>query len=160
MSTTALALVAAGDERTRTPGDRLEMLTALIAAPSFDPLLRDDVIRTPPDHPVYGWECAVTGCVRSRDTFGSYCSGHRRQWRDMRQSGSTVVDFLRVAEPLPALMRRDGQPCQICPHAQAIGPHGLCFLHAKNFATWRGYRRRKGQPDAIEHYLAAQDGGF
>ncbi|MFJ2095034.1 tyrosine-type recombinase/integrase [Streptomyces sp. NPDC087901] len=156
MSSTALTLVTSGNARTRTAGDRLEMLTALISAPSFGLLLRDDVIQMPPDHPVYGWECAVAGCVRSRDTFGGYCAGHRRQWQDMRQSGSTIVDFLRVAEPLQALMRRDGQPCQICPHAQAIGPHGLCYLHAKNFASWRAYRRGKGQLDAIEHYLAAQ----
>jgi hypothetical protein len=38
----------------RADRDRLELLTALIAAPGFDPLYRSGLITIPPDHPVYG----------------------------------------------------------------------------------------------------------
>ena len=48
-----------GDRAVR---DRLELVTALIGAPSFDPLYRTGLIRFPRDHPVYRWGCAVEGC--------------------------------------------------------------------------------------------------
>ena len=46
--------------RSRMPAegrDRLEILTALISAPSFDPLFRGDIIKIPAGHPVYRWNC-------------------------------------------------------------------------------------------------------
>lgn len=156
MTGPALTLIPADKGRTRTKGDRLELLTALIAAPSFDPLLRSDAIQMPPDHPVYGWGCAVAGCRRSRDVCSNYCSGHWRQWLDMRRSGATVVDFLRTAEPLPAPIRGSGQLCLICPHARAVGAQGLCFLHTTNYSSWRRYRRSKNRPDAVELFVAEQ----
>jgi hypothetical protein len=33
--------------------DRLEILAALISAPSFDPLFRPDIVKVPAGHPVY-----------------------------------------------------------------------------------------------------------
>ena len=33
--------------------DRLEILTALIAGPSFDPVYRPDIITIPGGHPIY-----------------------------------------------------------------------------------------------------------
>ena len=50
----------------RAGRDRLEVLTALIDAPSFDPLFRAEIIKIPPDHPIYRWNCLVTGCERPK----------------------------------------------------------------------------------------------
>jgi hypothetical protein len=43
------------DADRREPRDRLELLTALINGPGFDPVFRDDVIRIPPGHRIYPW---------------------------------------------------------------------------------------------------------
>ena len=48
-------LVVIPAPRTRTVSDRLEILQTLITGPGFDPLLRDDIIRVPRGHAVYGW---------------------------------------------------------------------------------------------------------
>jgi len=50
----------------RASRDRLEVLTALMNAPSFDPLFRTDIITIPPCHPVYRWNCLVTDCERPK----------------------------------------------------------------------------------------------
>lgn len=42
------------DGESRVARDRLELLTALISAPGFDPRYRNDIIAIPRDHPVYG----------------------------------------------------------------------------------------------------------
>jgi hypothetical protein len=46
-------------QSSRMTRDRLELLTAPINGPSFDPLFRTDVIQIPSQHPVYGWECGA-----------------------------------------------------------------------------------------------------
>lgn len=46
------------EEQTRVGRDRIELLTALIEAPTFDPLYRADLIEIPPHHPV------SAGCAR------------------------------------------------------------------------------------------------
>ena len=43
----------------RAGRDRLELLTALIDGPAFDPLFRGEVIRIPARHPVFRWACLV-----------------------------------------------------------------------------------------------------
>ena len=45
----------------RAGRDRLELLTALIDGPAFDPLFRGEVIRIPARHPVFRWACLVAG---------------------------------------------------------------------------------------------------
>jgi hypothetical protein len=45
--------------------DRLELLTALIDGPGFDPLLRADIIEFPRDHPVWWWGCRIKDCPSS-----------------------------------------------------------------------------------------------
>ncbi|MFE6692199.1 hypothetical protein ACFVFQ_37835 [Streptomyces sp. NPDC057743] len=66
---------------TRAGRDRLEVLTALINAPSFDPLFRPGVITIPPDHPVYRWNCLVTDCERTTMGHGDLCSAQEMHWR-------------------------------------------------------------------------------
>ena len=69
-------------------GDRLEMLTALIAAPSFDPLFRAEVIQVPAGHPVFRWSCVVPQCRRGRGEWREFCGAHERQWTAARESGT------------------------------------------------------------------------
>jgi hypothetical protein len=61
-----LTLLPGRTDATRVGRDRLELLTALIEAPGFDPVFRDALIFIPPQHPVYAWQCAVEGCERIR----------------------------------------------------------------------------------------------
>jgi hypothetical protein len=64
------------DQPDREERDRLEILTTLIAGPSFDPAFRPDVIDISPGHPIYRWECVVDGCERSRSGGTDLCSEH------------------------------------------------------------------------------------
>jgi hypothetical protein len=64
----------------RVGRDRLEILTALISGPSFDPIFRPDVIVIPRGHAIYRWECVVGRCERSRTGGSDLCSEHQRQW--------------------------------------------------------------------------------
>ncbi|MFJ1816760.1 hypothetical protein [Streptomyces sp. NPDC088139] len=54
------------DRPDREGRDRLEILTALIGAPAFDPIFRDVIIRVPQGHRVYQWACVVDACERAR----------------------------------------------------------------------------------------------
>src|SRR5207245_4476609 len=60
----AAAVLVRGDSPQRAAGDRLELLTALVNGPRFDPLMRGEVLAFPPDHPTYRWGCLVAGCER------------------------------------------------------------------------------------------------
>jgi hypothetical protein len=57
--------------------DRLEILTALIAGPSFDPVYRPDIITIPGGHPIYRWACVVADCERPRTGGSDLCSIHQ-----------------------------------------------------------------------------------
>jgi len=74
-----LALLPRHDARAGR--DRLEVLAALISAPSFDPLFRADIIKIRPA-PGLPWNCLVTGCERPKTGHGD-CAG--RTW----SSGAT-----------------------------------------------------------------------
>ena len=88
------------DRPDRVGRDRLEILTALIDGPSFDPIFRPDVIAIPPGHPIYRWECVVDGCERSRSGGTDLCSEHLRQWACERERGVGKAAFLTAATGL------------------------------------------------------------
>lgn len=91
------------DDDSRVARDRLELLSALIAAPGFDPLYCQDIIAVPGDHPVYGWGCAVEGCERPRRNHnGRLCERHSQEWLKVEQSGLTLGAFVEAADPLRA----------------------------------------------------------
>ena len=92
----------------RAARDRLEILTALIAGPSFDPIFRPDVIEIPPGHPIYRWECVVGGCERSRSGGTDLCNEHRQQWARDRERGVGKAAFLTAATSLKRHVRADG----------------------------------------------------
>ena len=136
--TGALALVPDWAAR-RAAADRLEMLTALIAAPSFDPLFRAEVIQVPAGHPVFRWSCVVPQCPRGQGEGRDFCAAHERQWRAARESGSGLPAFLAQAGPQPLPRFADGGRCRICPALPAAGRLGLCGRHR---ARWNTRRRR------------------
>ncbi|WP_437071198.1 hypothetical protein, partial [Streptomyces sp. enrichment culture] len=75
-----LTLLPGRTDTTRIGRDRLELLTALIEAPAFDPLFRDTLIFIPPQHPVYAWQCAIDGCKRIRRISHNLCNTHNLEW--------------------------------------------------------------------------------
>jgi integrase len=133
----------------RLARDRLELLTALINGPAFDPLLRPDLIRIPRDHPVYTWACAVAGCARPRTTFRDLCGQHQLQWT-ARPAGMDRAEFLRTTTPLNPTTSFTQGPCRICPGRPATSrPLQLCARH-------RSALRRKDPAVTFEEWLAAQ----
>ncbi|MFE0373336.1 hypothetical protein [Streptomyces tendae] len=56
-----LTLLPGRTDTTRIGRDRLELLTALIDAPAFDPLFRDTLIRVPPQHSAGGARSTAAG---------------------------------------------------------------------------------------------------
>ncbi|MGA5191439.1 tyrosine-type recombinase/integrase [Streptomyces griseoincarnatus] len=157
MTAPALTLVTDPAAGTRTVSDRLELLQALIAGPSFDPVLRPDVIRVPHDHPVYGWLCGVPSCERSRDVWRDYCCKHAAQWNHFQRDGRDIVAFLKEAVPLKPRGGRHLGNCLFCPGAPAYSSNGLCYLHSGNLVKWRAFQRRAGRPDDYELWAARQE---
>jgi integrase len=115
------------------------MLTALIAAPSFDPLFRAEVIQVPGGHPVFRWSCVVPECRRGRLEWRELCATHQDQWTAAQESGTGLAGFLAAAEPLPPPRINDGARCRICPGLPASGKLGLCARHR---FRWNARRHR------------------
>jgi integrase len=135
--TAASAVPVQGDRESR---DRLEVITALISAPSFDPMFQTEIITIPPNHPVYRWNCLVTGCERPKTGHGDLCWAHLVQWRARQRNGETSkADFVRTAHPAEAAAWIDEQPCRICPGRPARNlTLVLCDKH-----QFRWYRHRE-----------------
>ncbi|MFI1868719.1 hypothetical protein [Streptomyces jumonjinensis] len=140
----------------RTIGDRLEILTALMAAPTFDPLFRPEVICLPADHPAYGWICGVPDCERSRGPQVDYCATHNMQWRKMRAEGTSVVDFRDIATPLKVLAWHAPPDCLVCPGVPAVGRSRLCYLHKARWARHRFCAHKSGQDADFDAWLLAE----
>jgi hypothetical protein len=151
-----LPLVSSGTALTRTKADRLEVLTALINAPAFDPLFARDVIRVPGDHPVYAWLCGVPGCQRAREERHTFCKAHDGQWRSQRREGRcSIAEFLRTAKPLQRVAWQQPPACRICPDIPALGRLGLCLRHADR---WNSHRKHHpgGRTTVFNAWLAAE----
>jgi integrase len=148
-----LALPAAR-HRGRVGRDRLELLTALIAAPGFDPLYRPDVIRIPPRHLVYGWGCQVPGCECVAPGRG-LCTAHEREWKALGRDKVRLADFTAGATPIRKWTSGLGAgSCRICPERVASdkGMH-LCMRHRSRWRT----RRLEAPGDSLEQWAAAQE---
>ncbi|WP_224302059.1 tyrosine-type recombinase/integrase [Streptomyces olivaceus] len=124
------------DRPERKGRDRLEILTALIGAPAFDPMFRDVIIRVPQGHRVYQWACVVDACERARHSGLDMCSTHFQEWRTARASGRTRAEFLTTAEPLPrAEYDREGS-CLICPD-RPTSPRTELRLCIRHYGMWK-----------------------
>jgi integrase len=134
--------------------DRLEILAALISAPSFDPLFRPDIIKVPAGHPVYRWNC-LAGCERTVMGHGDLCGAHQDLWRKHRDAGGTRAAFLRAARPLGPGEGVEEQPCRICPDRPACHVT-LRLCHHHQF-RWYNYRPRHGDAADFDQWLAGQE---
>ncbi|WP_236669846.1 tyrosine-type recombinase/integrase [Streptomyces antimycoticus] len=116
--------------------DRLEILTALMGAPSFDSVFREVIIRIPRGHRVYQWHCVVDRCERVRHAGVDLCSAHFQEWGAVRESGTTRAQFLTAAEPLPrAEYDREGS-CLICP-GRPTSPRTDLRLCRRHYGSWK-----------------------
>ncbi|WP_411146842.1 tyrosine-type recombinase/integrase [Streptomyces sp. x-80] len=153
---TANSLLPLYTERPDREGrDRLEILTALIGGPSFDPIFRGVLVRVPQDHPVYQWGCVVGACERVRSGGTDLCSNHLRQWGEARESGTTRAEFLTAAQPLSrAEFEREG-PCMICPDrpAEPRTDLRLCRYH---YSSWNYHVAPRDSAADFEQWVAEQ----
>jgi len=145
----------ATDHHRRVGRDRLELLFALLQAPSFDPLYRADVIEMPAHHPVYGWACLVSECESAADGSG-LCHGHQAQWRKAHKAARgdiTRAQFVKTATPILTVIGAVPGLCRICPDRPAKSQHQrLCDRHLR-----RWHRARATTPAAdFSQWLAAQ----
>ncbi|MDH6522536.1 hypothetical protein M2163_000954 [Streptomyces sp. SAI-135] len=125
-----LTLLPGRADAPRIGRDRLELLTALIEAPGFDPLFRDTLIYVPAQHPVFAWQCAVEGCERIRRVGHNLCGTQYLQWEQAEQTGQTKRTFMNTATPLLAARGVDYGRCRICPDRPAGNPTTrLCLQH-------------------------------
>jgi integrase len=139
--------------RSRAGRDRLEVLTALIGGPSSDPLFRADIVKIPPGHPVYRWNCLATDCERNGRN-GGLCSAHEKLWRRFRGEGGSRAGFLRTAPPAGPCEGAEERPCRICPDRPACHlALGLCRYHQ---FRWYYYRDRHGAGADFGRWLAGQ----
>jgi integrase len=138
----------------RTSRDRLEVLTALIKAPSFDPVFRTDIITVPPDHPVFRWNCLIVGCQRPTMGHGDLCSAHQRLWRRQRDGGTSRAEFLRTATPAGPGQEVEERACRICPDRPARHlTLDLCHHHQ---FRWYHHRDRHGAAADFDDWLVSQ----
>jgi integrase len=151
----ALPVIVPGRDG-RTTRDRLELLTALMDAPAFDPLFRPDVIKVPGDHPVYGWICGVPECQRGREATADFCFNHDVEWRNLKREGQGLDAFLKNARPLPTVSWHDPPDCLICPGIPAASSIGLCKLHVDRWYQHRLRQQRRGQPAELDVWLASE----
>lgn len=138
----------------RVVRDRLELVTALIGAPSFDPLYRTGLIRFPRDHPVYRWGCAVEGCQRARIGSGDVCDEHRGQWRTARADGIGKAAFMSNATGLDPTMWPGQTVCRVCPQRPAA--HLLSGLCKRHRLRWERHAGAAGQSAGFERWLTEQ----
>jgi len=118
----------------RLTRDRLELLSALISAPSFDPLLNDDHILIPRDHPTFGWGCGVDACLRSSANHHAFCRAHMDDWAKAKAAETSHAQFVADAEPYPLTQGQDPGACRICPARPAAGfATKLCHSHLKEW---------------------------
>lgn len=141
-------------EPDRTGCDRLELLTALIKGPSFNPMFRRDVIRIPADHPIYPWQCVIADCERPRWTKGDLCAVHRAQWNKAKAAGTRRAAFVRSAQPLKRTTSLEPIVCRICVHRPAFARElAICHRHRNR---WRAHVRTYGDQADFERWLTAQ----
>jgi hypothetical protein len=119
----------------RVARDRLEILTTLINAPSFDPIFRPNVIVIPRDHPIYGWGCVVDRCERSRSGSSDLCADISGSWQahgraELVGPHSSPLQRVWIAQSAPrrccAAYAPNGQPTiASCGCADCTGTGGI-----------------------------------
>jgi integrase len=146
-----LTLLPSDEDGRRAARDRLELLTTLIAAPSFDPLYRDDIIHIPRQHPVFGYQCQVPDCEAASAHRG-FCMEHKQQWRVAEAAGQSRMEFIHTAAPLLPYQGMDYGTCRICPErpAKKRQPR-LCWHHLDQ------WKKLGAGAECLQGWAAAQE---
>ena len=142
------------DRPERVGRDRLEILTALIGGPSFDPIFRPDVIHVARDHPIYRWGCVVDRCERSRSGGSDLCPEHMRGWADERERGIGKAAFLTAATGLDRRVRAEELPCRVCPQRPIA--HTELRLCRRHLRCWAHHQTTAVEGDDFTEWLAEQ----
>jgi integrase len=137
----------------RAGRDRLEILAALISAPSFDSVFRTDIIQIPRGHPVYRWECVVDGCERTRSGGSDMCSVHWREWTAARERGIGKAAFVTAARGLDRHVRAEEITCRICPQRPAA--HTELRLCQRHLSRW-SHQKQAGE-DGFAGWISGQE---
>ena len=148
------AAVCYQDRPDRDERDRLEILSTLIAGPSFDPIFRPDVIEIPRGHPIYRWECVVARCERSRSGGSDLCPEHLRQWALDRERGVGKAAFLSAATGLKRHVRAEEMVCQVCPQRPVA--HTELRLCQRHLSRWTHHDKTTGEAADLAAWLSEQ----
>ncbi|MFZ0121065.1 MAG: tyrosine-type recombinase/integrase [Pseudonocardiaceae bacterium] len=143
------------DRPDRVGRDRLEILTAVIGGPSFDPIYRPDIVKISRGHRVYRWECVVDGCERGRGGGSDLCGRHQQEWVKARSDGTSRARYLAAATPLASTGWERDDPCRICPMRAALRSSGLGLCRRHHHA-WRTARRAGPDSMDLERWIARQ----
>ncbi|MGH3261854.1 MAG: hypothetical protein ACRDNS_07660, partial [Trebonia sp.] len=155
MTRVSVEILPVGSRRPdRAARDRLEILTALINGPSFDPLFRPDVIDIPPDHPVYAWICIVDDCERPRTGSTDLCGEHTQDWARARSRGEGKASFLLSANGLRRHVRVEDMPCRICPDRPLV--HSDLLLCRAHNLRWFRQHRSAGETAELTEWVNRQ----
>jgi integrase len=131
------------DRPGRVGRDRLEILTALIGGPSFDPLFRDDIITIPSGHPIYRWECVVSACERTRTGGSDLCTQHQQEWAVQSAQGAGKAAFVASALGLERHVRAQEIVCRIC--AKRPAAHGELRICQRHLSRWTYHQQSRGK---------------
>ena len=138
----------------RVGRDRLEILTALISGPSFDPIFRPDVIVIPRGHAIYRWECVVGRCERSRTGGSDLCSEHQRQWVHDSGHGAGRAAFVAGAQGLDRHVGAEEIICRICPERPAA--HNDLRLCQRHLSRWSARRNEADDSDCFAAWVSGE----
>jgi integrase len=137
------------DRAGRAGRDRLEILTALIGGPSFDPLFRDDIITIPGGHPIYRWQCVVAACERTRTGGSDLCTQHQQEWAAASAQGTGRAAFVAAALGLERHVGTEETVCRICVKRPAA--HAELRLCQRHLSRWAYHQKTRGEdPDFAE----------
>lgn len=144
----------------RESRDRLEILTALIDGPGFDPLFRGDDIRIPKNHPSLHWNCIVSDCdgyIRAQEL----CTNHLTRWYEAKAAGVDRLEYLRTAPPVLAKRRlnaptnchvpRCGRPAERNMRVE------LCTFHRNRWRELTGSTRPPDDNDEFHQWVSTQE---
>jgi len=136
--------------------DRLEVLTALIGGPSFDPVYLPAVIKIPRGHAVYRWECLVGHCERTGSGGTELCSVHMDEWAQARELGGIgKAAFVSAAVGLDRHVRAEQVTCRVCPGRPAV--HTRLRLCQRHLSRFRGGAAAGGNEAGFSHWLTLQE---
>lgn len=137
--------------------DRLELLEALIKAPTIEPFYRDDLIKVPPRHEVYAWQCAVEVCTTPRTTGKDLCSPHQLHWLQTHREQPELnrYTYARTTGPLHCTeTTSEPADCQLCPGRPVTNMlRKLCQRHT---GRWKAAIRDNPQAN-FEDWLLVQE---